>query len=57
MANPITQTELTDAQIRQIFMANGFKAKDGGWDLKDYVYAAARELIAADRALGKARDQ
>lgn len=33
--------------IREIFMRNGFTIKDGQSDLKDYVYSAAYELIAA----------
>lgn len=35
------------AQIREIFMRNGFTIKDGQSDLKDYVFSAAYELIAA----------
>lgn len=38
------------AQIRDIFMRNGFTIKDGQSDLRDYVYAAAEELVAAARA-------
>lgn len=38
---------VTDAQIREIFLANGFVIKDGQADLKPYVYAAARALLAA----------
>lgn len=34
------------AAIREIFMRNGFTIKDGQTDLKDYVYAAANELLA-----------
>lgn len=37
---------LTDAQIRKIFLANGFTVKDGSGDLKPYVYKAARALLA-----------
>jgi hypothetical protein len=35
-----------DSVIRDIFMCNGFKIKEGQTDLKPYVYAAARELLA-----------
>lgn len=38
---------MTDEQIREIFLANGFTVKEGQTDLKPYVYAAARELINA----------
>ena len=38
---------MSDAQIRDIFMTNGFTIKDGQDDLKPYVYAAARDLLAA----------
>jgi hypothetical protein len=38
---------MTDNQIREIFLANGFTIKDGQTDLKPYVYAAARALLAA----------
>lgn len=37
---------LTDEQIRDVFMANGFTIKEGQTDLKPYVYAAARALLA-----------
>lgn len=40
-------TQLTQDEIRAVFMRNGFTIKDGQTDLKEYVYAAARELIAA----------
>lgn len=33
-------------QIRDIFMKNGFTIKEGQADLKDYVYAAADDLIS-----------
>ena len=36
---------LSDDLIREVFLKNGFTIKDGQTDLKDYVYAAARELI------------
>lgn len=39
--------ELTDQQIRAIFLANGFTIKEGQIDLKPYVYKAARALLAA----------
>jgi len=41
---------LTNAQIKEIFLANGFKEKDQGngvVDLNPYVYTAARALLAA----------
>lgn len=37
---------VSDAQIREVFMANGFTIKEGQTDLKPYVYAAARALLA-----------
>jgi len=37
---------LTDAQIRAVFLANGFTIKEGCDDLKPYVYQAARALLA-----------
>ncbi|WP_458259198.1 hypothetical protein [Enterobacter cloacae] len=37
---------ITRDQIRDIFMRNGFTIKDGQTDLKDYVYAAADELVS-----------
>ncbi len=37
---------ITDDQIREVFLANGFTIKDGQTDLKPYVYAAARALLA-----------
>jgi hypothetical protein len=36
--------------IRAIFMRHGFTIKPGETDLKDYVYAAARELIERSNA-------
>ena len=39
------EIELTDKEIRDIFLFYGFTIKDGQTDLKPYVYAAARELI------------
>lgn len=42
--------QLTNAQIKEIFLANGFKEKDQGngvVDLNPYVYTAARALLAA----------
>lgn len=43
-------TQLTQDEIRAVFLSNGFTVKEGQTDLKDYVYAAARELIAAHEA-------
>ena len=40
---------ITRDQIREIFMRNGFTIKDDQTDLKDYVYAAAGELISFSR--------
>jgi hypothetical protein len=36
--------------IRAVFMRHGFTVKEGQTDLKDYVYAAADELVALARA-------
>lgn len=36
----------TNAQIREVFLANGFTIKPGQDDLKPYVYEAARDLLA-----------
>lgn len=44
---PPAPQPMTDEQIREIFMAHGFTVKDGQADLKPYVYAAARALLAA----------
>lgn len=37
---------MSNDKIREIFLANGFTIKEGLTDLKPYVYAAARALIA-----------
>jgi hypothetical protein len=37
---------MNDADIREVFLANGFTIKPGCDDLKPYVYAAARALLA-----------
>ena len=37
---------LSDEQIKAVFLANGFTIKPGCDDLKPYVYAAARALLA-----------
>ena len=39
-------TELTDEQIRAVFLSNGFTVKEGQTDLKPYVFQAARALLA-----------
>ena len=39
------QPDLTDAQIRTAFLANGFKIKEGRDDLMPYVYEAARAIL------------
>ena len=41
-----TQAEVTDSMIREAFLTNGFTIKDGHSDLKPYVYAAARAILA-----------
>ena len=38
--------KLTDAEIRSIFLANGFTVKEGQTDLKPYVFEAARAIEA-----------
>lgn len=38
--------KITDAQIKELFLAKGFKLNEGGLDLRPYVYEAARDLIA-----------
>lgn len=35
---------LTEDEIRDIYLANGFTIKEGQTDLKDYVYMAARAI-------------
>lgn len=37
---------VSDEQIKAVFLANGFTIKPGCDDLKPYVYAAARALLA-----------
>lgn len=39
--------QLSKNEIRGIFMRNGFTVKEGCDDLKDYVYAAAYDLLKA----------
>jgi len=39
--------QLSDNEIRDIMLANGFTIKDGLTDLKPYVYDAARALLSA----------
>ena len=39
--------KLTDQQIRDICLANGYTIKPGNDDLKPYVYAAARDIEKA----------
>ena len=46
---PQPAVRLTDAQIREVFLANGFTIKDGQTDLKPYVYQAARALLSAGK--------
>lgn len=49
-ASPVA-VEVTDDDIRTIFLAHGFTIKEGQTDLKPYVYSAARALLAAHAAL------
>ena len=44
MNNP--DIDVTDDQIRAVFLANGFTVKEGQTDLKPYVFEAARALLA-----------
>lgn len=46
MSTELKQEEVTDSMIREAFLANGFTIKDGHSDLKPYVYAAARAILA-----------
>lgn len=48
---------LTDDDIREVFLANGFTIKDGHTDLKPYVYAAARSLLVLAAAAPDAPKQ
>ena len=41
-----TRADVTDSMIREAFLTNGFTIKDGHSDLKPYVYAAARAILA-----------
>lgn len=41
-------TILTDKEIKEVFLANGFTVKEGQTDLKPYVYAAAKALLRAE---------
>ena len=49
--------QLTDEQIKSVFLANGFTIKEGYTDLKSYVYQAARALLelSATPATSQAR--
>lgn len=38
--------DLSDDQIRAVFLANGFTVKEGQADIKPYVFAAARAIAA-----------
>ena len=42
--------ELTDSEIRAICFTHGYSVKEGQIDLKPYVFAAARAIIAAHEA-------
>lgn len=37
---------VSDDEIREVFLANGFTIKPGNTDLKPYVFSAARALLA-----------
>jgi len=39
------EVNITKREIREIFLKNGFKIKEGQTDLMPYVYDAAKELI------------
>lgn len=41
---------MSDDQLREIFLENGFAIKHGQGDLKPYVYAAGRAIVAAAQA-------
>lgn len=45
-AEPVARW-LTDAEVRQVFLRNGFTIKEGQADLKQYVYEAAHALMDA----------
>lgn len=40
--------KMTNEQIKEIFLANGFTIKEGETDLKPYVYQAARALLSQE---------
>ena len=46
LEKPVAVAGPTRAQIRDVFLANGFTVKDGLYDLKEYVYDAAYALLA-----------
>lgn len=46
IAHATQPAEVTDSMIREAFLTNGFTIKDGHSDLKPYVYAAARAILA-----------
>lgn len=50
IAKATQPAEVTDSMIREAFLTNGFTIKDGHSDLKPYVYAAARALLALQAA-------
>lgn len=56
---PATQpADVTDSMIREAFLTNGFTIKDGHSDLKPYVYAAARAILALrPQSTGETFDQ
>lgn len=46
-AQPFERVALSNAEIRDILMAHGFKIHEEVTDLKPYVYEAVREVLAA----------
>lgn len=43
---PLAARRITNEDIRRVFLENGFTIKEGQNDLKPYVFAAARALLA-----------
>ncbi|WP_284076357.1 hypothetical protein [Herbaspirillum aquaticum] len=56
LSAPAVAQPVADDVIREIFMAHGFTIKEGQTDLKPYVYAAARALLAR-AALGQPAEE
>lgn len=53
----VTPLEINKDVIREIFMRNGFTIKEGQSDLKNYVYAAAYELLRLNAAAPAAMEE